>query len=102
MAALDESGTLDVQTATIDGLIGRGLADPDFIKCDVENAERGVIEGARRLIARRHPVWLLETFDDDVLPLMESLGSVTHVHAEDGRIVRVSARTTARNYVFLP
>jgi hypothetical protein len=62
----------------------------------VEGAEARVVHGARSLIARRHPVWLLETFEDAVLTLMESLGYSTHVHAEDGRIVRVRARTEAR------
>lgn len=102
MATLDDAGTLEVPTATIDSLIVSGVPEPAFIKCDVEGAEARVVDGARSLIARRHPVWLLETFEDDVLPLMESLGYVTHVHAEDGRIVRVTARTQARNYLFLP
>jgi FkbM family methyltransferase len=102
MAALDDAGTLEVTTATIDSLIAAGVPEPDFIKCDVEGAEGRVVDGARSLIARRHPVWLLETFEEDALKLMESLGYATHVHAEDGRIVRVSARTNARNYLFLP
>jgi hypothetical protein len=102
MAALDDLGALEVPTATIDSLIVRGVREPDFIKCDVEGAEMRAVDGARSLIARRHPVWLLETFEDDVLKLMESLGYATHVHAEDGQIVRVSARTIARNYLFLP
>jgi FkbM family methyltransferase len=102
IAALDAGGTLEVQTATIDGLIAEGVPEPDFIKCDVEGAEARVVEGSRSLIARRHPIWLLETFEDAVLALMESLGYSTHVHAEDGRIVRVRARTEARNYLFLP
>lgn len=102
MAALDAAGALEVQTATIDGLIAEGVPEPDFIKCDVEGAEARVVNGARSLIARRHPVWLLETFEDAVLTLMESLGYSTHVHLEDGRIVRVRARTEARNYLFLP
>ena len=102
MAALDEGGGLEVATATIDSLIEAGVPEPDFIKCDVEGAEARVVDGARSLIARRHPIWLLETFEDHVLKLMEALGYTTHVHAEDGQIVRVSARTNARNYLFLP
>jgi FkbM family methyltransferase len=102
MAALDDGGTLEVQTATVDGLIADGVPEPDFIKCDVEGAEARVVHGAQSVIARRHPIWLLETFEDAVLALMESQGYSAHVHAEDGRIVRVGARTEARNYLFLP
>jgi FkbM family methyltransferase len=102
MAALDESGTLDVRTATIDSLIDGGTPEPDFIKCDVEGAENRVVDGARSLIARRPPIWLLETFEDAVLGRMASLGYTTFVHAEDGRLVRVDARTIARNYLFVP
>jgi len=91
-----------VPSATVDGLIAQGVPEPDFIKCDVEGAEGRVIDGARSLIARRHPIWLLETFNDEVPVLMESLGYAMHVHAEDGQIVRVHARTPARNYLFLP
>jgi FkbM family methyltransferase len=102
MAAFDDRGTLEVPTATIDGLIHDGVPEPDFIKCDVEGAEVRVVEGARTLIARRHPIWLLETFEDSVLALMESLGYSTYVHAEGGGLLRVGARTAARNYLFLP
>jgi FkbM family methyltransferase len=101
LAAFDSRGTLEVQTRTIDGLIGDGLPEPDLIKCDVEGAEVLVLEGARALIARRHPIWLLETFEDSVLRLMESLGYSTYVHAEDGRLLKVAARTEARNYLFV-
>jgi FkbM family methyltransferase len=84
LAALDDRGTLEVPSATVDGLIAQGVPEPDFIKCDVEGAEGRVIDGARSLIARRHPIWLLETFNDEVPVLMESLGYTMHVHAEDG------------------
>jgi rRNA pseudouridine-1189 N-methylase Emg1 (Nep1/Mra1 family) len=54
------------------------------------------------LIAGRHPVWLLETFEDSMLPLMASLGYDAYVHTEDDRLVGVSQRTEQRNYLFLP
>jgi len=102
LAALNDAGSLQVTTATIDTLIEGGLPTPDFIKCDVEGAEERVIAGARALITARHPIWLLETFEERVLPLMESLGYTAHVYTEESRVVLVSKRTQARNYLFLP
>ncbi len=103
LAALDDQGHLSVSLASIDGLIAKGLPQPDFIKCDVEGAETRVINGARSLIARHHPIWLLETFEDDVLALMHSLGYVAHVHVGNGQLERVQVRKpTHRNYLFLP
>jgi FkbM family methyltransferase len=103
MAALDNAGGIAVRTASIDGLIAAGLPEPSFIKCDVEGAEIRVLEGARALIARRHPIWLLETFDDTVLPLMKSLGYVAHVHVGEGRLQPVEARDDEYlNYLFAP
>jgi FkbM family methyltransferase len=102
LAQFDDKGELPVTMATIDSLIEGGLPAPDFIKCDVEGAEGRVIAGARKLIAERHPIWLLETFREDVMTLMQSLGYSAHVRTDEGRLVPVSARTHARNYVFLP
>jgi FkbM family methyltransferase len=102
LAGLDEAGNVPVTAATIDALIEGGLPAPDFIKCDVEGAEQRVIRGARALIAARHPIWLLETFEERVLPLMASLGYTAHVYTEDSRLVAVTQRTQARNYIFLP
>jgi FkbM family methyltransferase len=103
LASFDDAGELEVETDTIDGLIERGLPEPDFIKCDVEGAEKRVIAGARGLVARRRPIWLLETFDPSVLPLMESFGYTTHVRTAGNTLKRVSAfDERSRNYVFLP
>ena len=101
-AGLTDDGNVPVTTATIDALIEGGLPAPDFIKCDVEGAEERVINGARALIAARHPIWLLETFEERVLPLMASLGYSAYVYSEDSRMVPVTQRTGARNYIFLP
>lgn len=50
-----------VPVVTLDGYI-EGLGSPRvaFIKCDVEGHERAVFQGARRLLARDHPVLLFE------------------------------------------
>ena len=103
LASFDDRGELDVATATIDGLIAQGLPAPDFIKCDVEGAERLVIEGARHLLERCRPIWLLETFDAGVLPLMESFGYTTHVRTPSGGLAQIHQhQTQTRNFVFLP
>jgi FkbM family methyltransferase len=103
LASFDDRGELEVETASIDGLIAQGLPQPDFIKCDVEGAERLVIEGARQLLERRRPIWLLETFDPGVLPLMESFGYTAHVRTATGELAQVQQhQTQSRNYLFLP
>ena len=103
IAAFHEQGELEVRTSTIDALIRDGLPAPDFIKCDVEGAETQVINGARGLLSRARPVWLLETFEPSVLPLMESLGYTAHIRTPDNTLARVSSvRDDCRNYIFLP
>jgi len=103
LAALAEDGGEPVQVATIDGLIANGLPEPDFIKCDVEGAEARVISGARNLLNRRRPIWLLETFEDDVLPVMQGYGYGAYVYWGPGQLERVQVRTPrSRNYLLLP
>jgi FkbM family methyltransferase len=103
IAAFHDQGELEVRTSSIDALIRDGLPEPDFIKCDVEGAETQVINGARGLLSRARPVWLLETFEPSVLPLMESLGYAAHIRTPDNTLARVSAvRDDCRNYIFLP
>ncbi|HXD73949.1 MAG TPA: FkbM family methyltransferase [Vicinamibacterales bacterium] len=100
MAAFHEQGEFEVVTDTIDHLVVRGFPEPDFIKCDVEGAEIRVIEGARGVIARRKPVWLLETFDADVLRRMRSLGYAAHVRTGENTLVAVDGlREGYRNYI---
>jgi len=100
MAAFHEHGELEVVTDTIDHLVVRGFPEPDFIKCDVEGAEIRVIEGARGVIARRKPVWLLETFDGAVLQRMRALGYAAHIRTGENTLVAVEGlREGYRNYI---
>jgi FkbM family methyltransferase len=103
LAALADDGGEPVQVATVDGLIAGGLPEPDFIKCDVEGAESRVISGARDFLRRRRPIWLLETFEDGVLPVMQAYGYGAYVYWGPGRLERVQVRTPkSRNYLLLP
>ncbi len=103
MAALDDGGGLMVQSASIDGLIARGLKEPDFIKCDAEGGEARIVNGARGLIARRPPIWLLETFEDDLFELMHSLGYTGYLCKASLEIVPAPRRLASdRNYWFVP
>ena len=102
IASLDAAGALDVETSTIDALIAQGVPEPDFIKCDVEGAEHLVLDGARALLERRHPIWLLETFRDDMVTRMQSLGYRAHSRDSSNHLVEVTSRVHDRNYWFLP
>jgi len=48
--------------------------DVAFIKCDVEGHEIEVIEGARKIIERNRPVWLMEVSRAETVELMRDLG----------------------------
>jgi FkbM family methyltransferase len=103
MAALDDEGGVDVQCATIDGLIAQGFREPDVIKCDAEGAEAKIVNGSRGLIARRPPIWLLETFEDDLFDLMHSLDYTAYLCTASRQIVPAPRRLASdRNYWFVP
>jgi FkbM family methyltransferase len=102
LAQLADHGELDVELSTVDTLIAAGVPEPDFIKCDVEGAELRVLAGARGLIARRHPVWLLETFENEPVDLLRASGYSAFVRDEHNRLVEVNARVHERNYWFFP
>ena len=102
LASFDADGPLDVATSTVDALIAEGVPEPDFIKCDVEGAEHLVLDGARAFLARRHPIWLLETFRDDIVSRMRSLGYSAHSRDSRNHLVEVTSRVHERNYWFFP
>jgi len=102
MASLDTAGPLEVATSTIDALVAEGVPEPDFIKCDVEGAEDLVLDGARELLTRRRPIWLLETFRDDIVQRMRSLGYSAHSRDSRNDLVEVTTRVHERNYWFFP
>jgi FkbM family methyltransferase len=59
---LSTDGSLAVRTVSLDHEIESGvLTEPDYIKIDAEGAELRILEGARRLLTRRHPTLSIET-----------------------------------------
>jgi FkbM family methyltransferase len=65
---------LPVQTARLDD---QGVSNVGFIKIDVEGHEREVLIGARQVIARDHPVLLIEMMES--LAPGESSGNIAFV-----------------------
>ena len=66
-------GELKVETVSLDELVGQGkLPMPDFMKMDIEGAEVRALNGARKLLAQRHPTIFLGTH------AMTDLGCNTH------------------------
>ena len=56
MGRIDESGRLVVQGVTIDATVEElKLSRVDFIKMDIEGAERHALEGARKVLAQHGP-----------------------------------------------
>lgn len=51
---------IEVRTATLDSLLAESSARVSFIKLDVENHELPCIKGAREIIRRSRPAWMVE------------------------------------------
>jgi FkbM family methyltransferase len=72
-ATLSSEGDIPVKTSALMKNFLRRPVCPSF-KCDAEGHEREVIKGAPKLIQRDHPVWLIETWNEDVIRRMQELG----------------------------
>jgi FkbM family methyltransferase len=67
MGYLSETGWLQVNTVTLDDLVSQGkIPLPDFLKIDVEGAETAVLQGAKAILAQKHPVIFLSSHGDIV------------------------------------
>jgi FkbM family methyltransferase len=53
------SSTITVEAISLDQFAAENPA-PDFVKCDVEGAEKEVFRGAAKLLATKHPILLVE------------------------------------------
>jgi FkbM family methyltransferase len=74
----EKGKTESVEIRTIDELCrSQSIHRLDFVKCDVEGGELGVILGGRETIRSQHPGWLLEVSretSDQVFKLLRDLG----------------------------
>lgn len=82
---ITQSRVEQVKQTTIDDFVRRnGIDRIDFIKCDVEGAEKLVIDGARRSLEQFQPILLLEILEtwteryhyrpEDLFVLLTALG----------------------------
>jgi len=74
---------MEVQTATIDGLVDEGLQPPTIIKMDIEGAELDALPGARQTLARHRPLIMVATHSAAAMeftpPFLHGLGYRTEV-----------------------
>jgi FkbM family methyltransferase len=57
----ERGGSLAVPVYALDELVKSFMPPPNLVKVDVEGAEANVLHGARGLMSRRPPVWLIAT-----------------------------------------
>lgn len=55
-----DEGAVTAEAVSLDEFFGEKGVDPDVIKIDVQGAEMEALQGARKIIERRHPVIFLE------------------------------------------
>lgn len=110
-AEFARSDELPVAVTTLDALAAAaGLARVDLVKADVEGAELAVLDGGARVLARDHPVLLLEVearhlakygaTPEHLVRRLDALGY--RMHAWDGRswTPALAVTTAQRNYAF--
>jgi FkbM family methyltransferase len=101
---LDEKGDLLVRAISLDEMIESGeLADPQYMKVDVEGAEMKALQGAVKLLERCHPTLFIDTHGKEVhiqcCHFLEDLGY--RLEAIDGKAIPESKEIFAvHNVVF--
>lgn len=67
---------MEVDIDSLDHQIALGLAEPDFVKIDVEGLELDVLRGMSDLIARRRPALYIEIHGADLQKKLENVTAV--------------------------
>jgi FkbM family methyltransferase len=57
-------GVAKVKTTTLDNLASERNINPSLIKIDCEGAETEILRGAKELLSKTRPAWLIEVNDD--------------------------------------
>lgn len=61
---VSRSHTIKVETRTLDSLFADLPNGIEFIKCDIEGHELKCLKGAKEIIGKFHPAWLIEVWGD--------------------------------------
>ncbi len=96
-ARLSDDGDIPVRTARLDTLFPE--LSPRLIKCDVEGHELACINGARDLIARSHPYWVVEVSKAETFELFASLNYDAYLWS-NGTFRRSTPADRVPNYFF--
>jgi FkbM family methyltransferase len=105
-----EQKTVPVTTLDLDWR-QEGLPLPDLIKIDVEGYERAVLEGAREIIERHHPVLYIEMHGETmaakrsnarrVIELLSAYGYGSILHVESGaEVTPETAEIAVRGHLY--
>ncbi len=89
--AYQMSETITCRTATIDGLIAEGMTAPDFIKIDVEGAERLVVAGGVACLSKYRPTMIIETGNHDLVQRL-LISGYTVFRIDDGNLLFMAVR----------
>ena len=81
---------VEVETISLDSVIENGEVIPDFVKIDIEEAEALLFEGARIILERNESVYVLETYNMELLDNLAGFNNTIYKIDE------------ASNYIIIP
>jgi FkbM family methyltransferase len=102
----------EIQITTLDeDIVEARLPEPDFIKVDVEGYELQVLQGARHLLASKHPALYLEMHGEtmnekranvrDIVDFLNSAGYDSILHVESGeKITSATSEVAAEGHIY--
>ena len=63
---ITSGGSYLIPSISLDEFIAAGNPAPSFIKMDIEGAEQMALEGAKNLLSKQRPAWLVATHTDEL------------------------------------